>query len=147
MSNELRVRLIELLQEAMKLPHEVPFTGTMQAAMDELQKLIAVAGEPGPKLLLELTCSACPEQYDVWLPNREKKVGYLRLRHGYFRAEAYSGDDEEGPTVYEAQPMGDGIFEDDERDEHLKKAVAAIKLHLGLGCSGEYEMEGKPGWL
>ena len=29
------------------------------------------------------TCGACPEQYDAFIG--EEQVGYLRLRHGYFR--------------------------------------------------------------
>ena len=65
------------------------------------------------------TCGACPEQYDVF--DGENEIGYLRLRHGYFRA------DYRGHTVYEASPDGDGAFESDERDKYLKKAVKAIK--------------------
>ena len=67
---------------------------------------------------LEMTCGACPEQYDAFLLGA--KIGYLRLRHGYFRAEYL------GANVYEASPIGDGIFEDTERAKHLKKAKKAI---------------------
>lgn len=35
--------------------------------------------------ILEQTCYAYPEQYDVFLDG--KQVGYLRLRHGYFRCD------------------------------------------------------------
>jgi hypothetical protein len=48
-------------------------------------------------------------------------VGYMRLRHGWFRAE------HKGETVYEANPNGDGCFECDERERHLNLACAAIK--------------------
>lgn len=70
---------------------------------------------------LELTCQACPEQYDAFLNGI--KVGYLRLRHGYFRAEY---PDCNGLKVYESSPIGDGIFESHERQKHLKKAKKAI---------------------
>ena len=67
------------------------------------------------------TCGACPEQYDVLL--NDKIVGYLRLRHGYFYA---SVPDVCGDVVYEAEPKGDGIFEEDERIHFLTEAVNAI---------------------
>jgi hypothetical protein len=72
---------------------------------------------------LVLTCGACPEQYDVL--RGERQIGYLRLRHGYFRAEY---PDSGGRTVYEARPEGDGIFEADEREQYLDAAVAALLL-------------------
>lgn len=71
------------------------------------------------------TCSACPEQYDVY--KGKMRIGYLRLRHGFFRADY---PDCGGETVYEAEPKGDGIFEDDERDKYLNEAVEALlKTH------------------
>lgn len=70
---------------------------------------------------LQQTCFACPEQYDVY--KDDKLVGYLRLRHGYFRADFMGCG---GKTVYEASPKGDGIFEDEERDYYLTRAVQAI---------------------
>lgn len=57
------------------------------------------------KLRLVLTCHACPEQYDVYLG--DKLIGYMRLRHGYFRAEYPVGN-----VVYTASPRGDGLFAD-----------------------------------
>ena len=63
----------------------------------------------------------CPEQYDVF--DGEKEVGYLRLRHGHFRADWTEG---ETVTVYEACPNGDGGFDDDEREKYLTAAVQAI---------------------
>ncbi len=73
-------------------------------------------------LKLVCTCAACPEQYDVF--DGERQVGYLRLRHGWFRADC---PDVGGETVHEAYPRGDGIFDDDEREAHLAEAVAAIR--------------------
>lgn len=73
-------------------------------------------------LRLVCTCCACPEQYDVYDANN-KQIGYLRLRHGYFRADY---PDCGGETVYESQPRGDGIFADDERMPELTKAVNAL---------------------
>ena len=68
------------------------------------------------------TCGACPEQYDVFLD--DKNVGYMRLCHGYFYAECC------GERVYESKTIGDGLFEFNERDEHLKAACKAIKSAL-----------------
>lgn len=78
------------------------------------------------------TCSACPEQYDAYIGT--EKVGYLRLRHGYFSVSLYGP---EGPTIYEDHPNGDGAFTANERDYYLTKAVAAISAHLG---SANYEI-------
>jgi hypothetical protein len=100
-------------------------------ALEELARLDQELGfdpqEPGDieidGHLLARTSWACPEQYDVFDPSGEK-VGYLRLRHGRFRA---SVPDCGGETVYESHPKGDGVFYDDERMEELTKAVNAIK--------------------
>lgn len=70
---------------------------------------------------LVLTCGACPEQYDAFLDNRQ--VGYLRLRHGYFRVDF---PDCGGETIFEAMPEGDGAFGIEEREGYLRKAVDAI---------------------
>jgi hypothetical protein len=72
---------------------------------------------------LVLTCPACPEQYDV-LTADGSKIGYLRLRHGWFRADVPCAG---GETIYESYPNGDGIFDDDERMPELTKAVEAIQ--------------------
>lgn len=70
---------------------------------------------------LELTCGACPEQYDAFFMGRQ--VGYLRLRHGWFYVQCPTVG---GETVYESTPQGDGIFEPDERETELDKATKAI---------------------
>ncbi|WP_457661680.1 hypothetical protein [Sinorhizobium medicae] len=73
------------------------------------------------RITLHQTCSACPEQYDAKLDGAQ--VGYLRLRHGWFRVD-YPECGER--TILEGYPKGDGIFDDDERDEWLSKAKFAI---------------------
>lgn len=75
---------------------------------------------------LVMTCPACPEQYDVF-DKDDKQVGYLRLRHGVFRAEWPKCL---GELVYMAYPKGDGIFDDDEREHFLTDAIAAIDEHV-----------------
>ncbi len=79
----------------------------------------------GQKYKLYLTCEACPEQYDV-TDALDRQVGYLRLRHGSFRADTpYCGD----TTVYQARTIGDGTFIDSERAQHLIAAIEHIHLH------------------
>jgi hypothetical protein len=72
------------------------------------------------------TCGACPEQYDVFNNKTGEQLGYLRLRHGNFRADYL---DCGGETVYEARPTGDGMFDEDERLQYLTKAVNALLKH------------------
>ena len=70
------------------------------------------------------TCGACPEQYDAMLDG--KRVGYLRLRWGWFTVTCPGVSGEE---VYEKQTGHDlaGRFENDEqRKKQLKKARKAI---------------------
>jgi hypothetical protein len=73
------------------------------------------------------TCDASPEQYDVF--HGDAQVGYLRLRYGHFTARF---PDTGGKLVYEADTIGDGIFDDSERELHLNAAVEAIKRELHL---------------
>lgn len=73
---------------------------------------------------LELTCWSCPEQYDVF--KRGKLVAYLRLRHGIFYAAC---PDVGGTTVYQDNPEGDGMFNQEERLKYLTKAIIAIKKY------------------
>lgn len=70
---------------------------------------------------LQKTCNACPEQYDAFIG--DEQIGYFRLRHGQFRVDA---GDCGGPTVYEAEPIGDGIFDDDEREGFLNAGIDAL---------------------
>ena len=72
---------------------------------------------------LELTCGACPEQYDVY-DSLGQQVAYFRLRHGTFRVDV---PDCGGETIYTANPEGDGIFTRDERVRYLTEAVLAVQ--------------------
>ena len=62
-----------------------------------------------------------PEQYDVF--DGDEKIGYMRLRHGFFRADVTKPAT---ITAYEAYPNGDGCFDDDERHKYLSEAISAI---------------------
>jgi hypothetical protein len=77
------------------------------------------------------TCGACPEQYD----DPTEMVGYLRLRHGHFRAEHMD------QVVYESPTRGDGAFDEDERSYHLNQACLALKDALNNDVEVEYEIE------
>lgn len=78
---------------------------------------------------LRCTCSAAPEQYDVFLANQQ--IGYLRLRWGEFFA-AYPGLG--GEIVYEALIEDKASsFSDEERGEHLPKAVDALLARYRCG--------------
>ena len=74
-------------------------------------------------IILKRTCYACPEQYDAIVEDTDDIVGYLRLRHGHFTVQV---PDVNGEFVYESYPAGDGMFEEDEREEELLNATAAI---------------------
>lgn len=76
-------------------------------------------------ITLELTCSACPEQYDAFKDG--EIVGYLRLRWGSFSVEC---PDVGGEMVYCASPEGDGSFYDGEREYYLRTALIAIDRWL-----------------
>lgn len=75
---------------------------------------------------LELTCVACPEQYDVF-DTQGNQVGYLRLRHGVFTATV---PDVGGECVYRANVLGDGCFENSERHGHLTLAIEHIQEYI-----------------
>jgi len=72
---------------------------------------------------LKCTSVACPEQYDVFDPDG-KQVGYLRLRHGCFRADY---PEHGGETVYSALTTGDGLFDDVERETQIRAAIQALQ--------------------
>ena len=80
------------------------------------------------KLIFKQTCFACPEQYDVFDEN-DKQVGYLRLRHGYFRVDF---PDCGGETIYSSDNVkGDGCFYDEKECRHyLNRADNAIRKKL-----------------
>ena len=64
----------------------------------------------------------CPEQYEAY-DSTSNIVGYLRLRHGNFTVEC---PDVGGEEVLCGTPIGYGGFEENERDEWLRKAITAI---------------------
>lgn len=69
-----------------------------------------------------MTCSACPEQYDVFDKNG-RMVGYVRLRWGGLTCEY---PDVGGEYIYTAV-IGDGYtgeFENQEQREHHLNAIA-----------------------
>lgn len=73
---------------------------------------------------LVMTCGACPEQYDVF-DSYGKQVGYLRLRHGNFRAD-YPDYGVETVYRHSFDDGWKGIFNDDEREFFLTEAVKAL---------------------
>ncbi|MBX4911467.1 hypothetical protein HJA82_29575 [Rhizobium bangladeshense] len=77
------------------------------------------------EIRLEKTCSAYPESYDAFFGTEQ--VGYLRLRWGDFTVEF---PDVGGDLLLEGSPNGFGAFDDDEREEWLDKAKAAIVARL-----------------
>ena len=78
-------------------------------------------------LKIKMTCSSHPEQYDVFRNNLQ--VAYFRLRHGLFRVDfPECGVD----TIFEAEPSGDGLFDDDERFFYMAKAMRVLLKKLKL---------------
>jgi len=80
------------------------------------------------EIKLEKTCDACPEQYDAFY--KDRNVGYIRLRYGYFRV-----NDFEGNTIFSKQfrDQMKGCFEDsEERERFLTKAKKAIAYALNV---------------
>ena len=87
-------------------------------------------------LRLEMTCGACPEQYDAYdvQGEGESSIGYLRLRHGSFTVEY---PDVGGELVYSAHPKGDGIFYKEERDYYLTAACKALRARIDKETTDE----------
>ena len=73
------------------------------------------------------TSSAFPEQYDVFKDGVQ--VAYVRLRHGSLRVNC---PDYDGRIAYQAEPNGDGCFDNDERENYLKKIIEAIQAHMAI---------------
>lgn len=82
------------------------------------------------KLKFNLTCIACPEQYDVSdLDNYGKTVAYVRLRWSTLRAYV---PDVGGELIYEHffDDGAKGCFNDqNEREEYLNRIASAIANH------------------
>lgn len=83
-------------------------------------------------LTFKCTCSACPEQYDVF-DGDGKIVGYIRLRWGGLRCDY---PDYDGETIYHAS-VGDGWcgeFEDEnQRMYHLNNIADKILERIEKG--------------
>lgn len=76
-------------------------------------------------LIFKQTCSACPEQYDVF-DKDGKQVAYIRLRWGSLYVEC---PDVGGETVYEADVghgFTGGFRSENERRMHLYRIANAI---------------------
>jgi hypothetical protein len=74
------------------------------------------------------TCSACPEQYDVYLGT--KQVGYVRLRWGHLYCD-YPDVSGEDLYSYEFEEGFKGCFDsEEERLDHLKLIAQAINRKL-----------------
>jgi hypothetical protein len=77
-------------------------------------------------LRLVQTGWGCPEQYDAYLSRQ--LVGYIRHRHGTTESHCPLGkvvwDDDSS--------IGDGLFDDEERDRFLTACCMAILLELGF---------------
>lgn len=78
-------------------------------------------------LNIQLTSSACPEQYDIYLSEGEgvwALVGYIRLRHWELRVDYYGKDKENKieETIYE-YTFDDGFkgvfYTEEERETYL----------------------------
>lgn len=81
-------------------------------------------------------CGSCPEDYDAYWQG--KRIGYLRLRHGYFRA---SCPDVSGDLVYHVY-VGDELdhFPSELRNHYISEALKAICRKQGLP-EDNYEIE------
>lgn len=80
-------------------------------------------------LYLVKTCESCPEQYDAYTKSGEQ-VGYLRLRHGVFRADYIEEDGSYTQVLSTEDVIGDGSFADIERDRMLSIACRAIMARM-----------------
>lgn len=77
----------------------------------------------------ELTCEACPEQYDVWLGERQQLVGYVRYRSGILRAD----HPECGGTVVLREQLGDYLDGSlDDRREWLPRIAHVLAEVVGV---------------
>lgn len=85
-----------------------------------------IRNQQGNPMELVLTSAACPEQY-LLRDDDGTEIGFFRLRHGRFLAE-----DGYGQTVHETSDLvSDGVFEGDEREEHLLPAIEQVLIDHG----------------
>lgn len=84
---------------------------------------------------LHQTCSASPEQYDMYVDG--ENIGYFRIRHGCFIVEYLLNETQ----VFESVIKGDGGFDSDERDFFLKEGIKAVlAAHTGIENDFSYKI-------
>lgn len=114
-----------------------PYWVAAKVQAESLYRSLLAAGvlkEDEPELepvaiSLTRTSIAAPEQYDVFRDGRQ--IGYLRLRHGHFRA--HYPDHLAPDSVYDTGVRGDGSFYDDEeRATELRAAAIALLQADGI---------------
>ena len=82
-------------------------------------------------LRLELTCFACPEQYDVY--HGDTLVGYIRYRWGHLKCNPVVDKEymfENDIFFWDSGDQYDGIIPEDKKEKLLEKCKEAIcKFH------------------
>lgn len=95
---------------------------TLQSRLHPDDFTIASADREIFGMKFRLTCESHPEQYNVYLGDRQ--VGYVRVRHGHLSVECPECN---GQQVLGADIAGDGEFEPWERDYWLRRAAIAVE--------------------
>ncbi len=71
------------------------------------------------------TCGGCPESYNAFKDGMY--IGYLHLRHGFFTVD-YEPGGYNPQRIWTIKTKGDGIFEYEEREHHLKAACDLLNV-------------------
>lgn len=103
---------------------------------DELGNLLqAEIDKIADKIRLECTCSACPEQYNMFI--NDTQVGYIRYRWGYLACRPCNdGNIDWDKTVFEWEHPNDGmsgIIPEDQRDTLLQQCKNVIAKYIWAG--------------
>lgn len=81
-------------------------------------------------LRFQMTCFACPEQYDV-LDENDNIVGYIRLRHGHLTMQPRPGGIQEFLYEHDFDDPWLGVFpNDDERIKHLRIIAKILRERI-----------------
>ncbi|MFT4148426.1 MAG: hypothetical protein QM632_06530 [Micrococcaceae bacterium] len=78
------------------------------------------------------SCVAAPEQYDV-LDENQKEVGYLRLRHGRFTAQACEEGEDYGKHIVYFHDLNDDsafFYKDSDREKYTNLGLKALREYL-----------------
>ncbi len=110
---------MNLIQILRRVRQKVTNDKALSDQDNQLRILKKLYSENG--LELHLTCVACPEQYNIFKGG--KQVAYYRLRNGAFRVDYPECG---GETIYEGEPNGDGIFDNDERLNYMTTAMRVV---------------------